>query len=144
MNLWIEAMPLLAQIERYRYLGQQLRLRANRFDVSGILMLFVSLGIIVFGAWLLHRYFGANGNRIINRPRALFSELCKAHQLSWNCRHLLRVLAQQQALLCPSELFLRPDLFDAELLQGTLRGRREEIESLRDRIFGTRLESLAD
>ncbi len=143
MNLWIEVTPLLAQMGRFQHMARQFK-SANRFDASAVFMLFATLGIIVFGAWMLHRYFGASGNRIINRPRALFSELCKAHQLSWNCRHLLRALAQQQALLCPSELFLRPDLFDAELLQGALKKRREEIESLRDRIFGTRLESLAD
>ena len=94
--------------------------------------------------WLASRRAGARERRGFNSPRALFGELCRGHGLKWENRRLLWRLARAQQLTHPTQLFLEPDRFDLANLGPDLAAQHEQFALLRDAIFGTRIEHVAE
>jgi hypothetical protein len=91
----------------------------------------------VLAALLLAKWMARHDTtRRIYSPRALFRQLCKAHNLDWSSRRLLKRIAQSHGLAHPARLFLEPQRFALESLAPELADRAEQIEYLREQLFG--------
>ena len=132
---------LLAQSDdgRISELGQQFRQGGAGLDTTYLIVLIVALVATILVIGVFAHFLGLREAIGLNRPRALFSELCKAHELDRTSRRLLRSLASWHRLAAPARLFVEPERFDAASLGQPLRVRQAELERLRDRLFGRRL-----
>jgi hypothetical protein len=70
-----------------------------------------------------------------NSPPRLFSELCRAHKLTWSNRRLLKQLAAARDLKCAATLFVEPDYFDLTNLPSELKPAAHELRQLRHKLF---------
>jgi hypothetical protein len=70
-----------------------------------------------------------------NSPPRLFSQLCRAHKLTWANRRLLKHLATARDLKCAATLFVEPDHFDLTNLPPALKSSAHELRQLRHKLF---------
>ncbi|QDU88642.1 hypothetical protein Pla175_20220 [Pirellulimonas nuda] len=70
-----------------------------------------------------------------NRPLALLRELCRAHRLSHADRQLLAQVVEECGLICPAEIFVRPDLLAPDRYGSAPAAVRTRIAGLRQRLF---------
>jgi hypothetical protein len=70
-----------------------------------------------------------------NRPARLFADLCRAHNLNWSSRRLLKHLAAARDLKCPATLFVEPEYFDMANIPPALKASASEVRQLRHRLF---------
>ena len=70
-----------------------------------------------------------------NSPPRLFSELCRAHQLTRSNRRLLKQLAAARNLKSAATLFVEPEYFDLTILPPALKPSAQELRQLRHRLF---------
>jgi hypothetical protein len=70
-----------------------------------------------------------------DRPPRLFTELCRAHRLSWSNRRLLKHLAIASGLKSPAMLFVEPEYFDMANVPPTLKASAAELRQLRHKLF---------
>ena len=68
-------------------------------------------------------------------PPRLFSDLCRAHRLSWANRRLLKQLATARGLASPAVLFVEPEYFDMTNVPAALKGNVAELRTLRHTLF---------
>jgi hypothetical protein len=68
-------------------------------------------------------------------PPRLFADLCRAHQLNWSNRRLLKYLAAARGLKCPATLFVEPDYFDMTNVPAALKPSANELRQLRHKLF---------
>jgi len=129
--------PVLAQT-RASEMGDYFR-QGSGFDSTHIAILVGVLVALVVGAWAVARFFNLRDKNGYRSARALFRELCRAHQLKFRSRLLLQSLAKAHGLQQPSLLFVEPDRFDSEQIPGRLARRRHNLEQIRDQIFGRSL-----
>jgi hypothetical protein len=70
-----------------------------------------------------------------DRPPRLFSDLCRAHRLSWSSRRLLKHLAVARGLKSPAMLFVEPEYFDMTNVPPALKASAVELRQLRHKLF---------
>jgi hypothetical protein len=70
-----------------------------------------------------------------NSPPRLFSELCRAHKLTWSNRRLLKQLAAARDLKSAATLFVEPEYFDLTNLPPALKPSAQELRRLRHNLF---------
>lgn len=134
---WLTYHLVLAQTSRLRAMGSGVRGNRARMDGQEILIWLLVLAIIVAAVYVLYKYAESQGpSRSFYRRRSLLGSLAKAHGLDWRTRRLLKRLARAHRLRYAGELFLRPDCFDTIRLGAKLAPFANEIESLRERLFG--------
>ena len=115
----------------------------GRFDherpVFDITYLWIILGILalLIGATVVAYWSSQRGKSDYDTDShtSLFRELCRAHQLSFASRRLLKRLAAARGITEPARLFLEPNHFEAAHLPDDLQYRAREISRLRDRLF---------
>ncbi len=125
----------LAAADSFTHMGQRFQRHHSSWQVSHLLLLLFLILAAVIGAWLLSRYVRRRSGEC-NCPRALFAQLCHAHGLGWSARRLLSQLAGARGLSDPAQLFVEPQHFGADHVDGVLRPRKTELIVLRDTIFG--------
>jgi hypothetical protein len=106
--------------------------------LENVLLLVLFVLVITGGVWLaiiLKR--GWPGNWAPHHPHNLFVTLCHAHKLDRNQQRLLLLLAQWHRLPQPSAIFVEPELFDASRLGQQFAPHLSQVQSLRQRLFGT-------
>ncbi len=130
------AVIVLAQQSRWRSLGRGVRGKSSNFDTGDIVIALSVLAGIAVAIWLLANLLDRNDRRRrYNRPRALFRDLCRVHDLNYGRRRLLRQIARWQRLRQPARLFLEPERFEPGNLSPRLRLRTEQVTALRDKLF---------
>ena len=103
---------LLADREKFRYMGENFRGEQARVDTHDVLLALLCLAALVFALWLLSAYVARREKaRRTYSPRGLFQRLCQAHGLDRASRKKLWQLAQQERLEHPAQLFLEPERF---------------------------------
>ena len=143
---WNLPIWLLAQRSRWERLGdgfrgQRTRLDTNEAYVSLAIMGVLLIGLVGLGVYALRR----DENRPTNSPWKLFGELCRAHQLTWRERSLLKRMARVHQLQQPAEVFLEPRYFDASSLPASLERHRHQILDLfRKLMDASQLEEVFD
>jgi hypothetical protein len=120
--------PLLAQRGP---LVEQIRLRSTT-DLSSFLSALVLVLAVIGIVLLTKRCVAESERRRTSSPRALFRELCRAHQLSWSDRQLLLKLAAWHALPDPALLFIEPARFQ---VAAGLDDYRERLAQLQRQLF---------
>ena len=127
---------LLAQRSNWSRMGDRFSGAHAKFDVGELItiaLLCVGAVALIWGLhWLAKRQEGWLSRP---NPRRLFRELCKAHQLKRHDRTLLSQLAEATDVGQPSELFLRPDLFEADGLPGELQNWATDLERIARTLF---------
>lgn len=131
-------MTLSTELILTTYLAPAISLIAqSRFAQSGVSMttLLIGAGVLIgLGAvgWVAYQQFNPKNKK--DCPKALFRQLCKAHQLDWSEKALLTKLAQRHQLETPAEIFLTPACFevgDARANQALL----QQIDDLKEKLF---------
>lgn len=128
---------LLADGNPFSHMGRNFRGGSGRLafgELAVLLVILVAIGGIV---WLLVRHFNARDRVGYRSPRALFQELCQAHQLDRPQRQALKRLARQQQLGQPARLFLEPERLAEQCLHQSSPDARRMLQSLRSRLFGS-------
>ena len=72
-----------------------------------------------------------------DNPPELFRELCRAHELNWSTRRLLKRLAAEWELTSPALLFVEPERFNTARLPAEWREHAPQLEHLRKQLFET-------
>ena len=105
------------------------------------------LGVLVFavvivgGAFAVRQWWTTTATY---RMHLLFRQLCEAHQLSGRDRRRLARLALAHRLSNPSEIFVRPELFDEGGGLENMHSREwSALMVLRDRLFARRIDAAA-
>lgn len=128
--LWdLNAAILLGQ-GRVGNLRKQFR-NGTDFELKHMVIVLAVLVVIGVVAWLIARYVKYRETNGV--PGALFRELCRAHQLDWGSRQLLKGLASHHGIT-PASLFVQPTRFD-DLEQGPLKACAEQVRALREKLF---------
>jgi hypothetical protein len=125
---------LLAQLSRWKRMGDGLRGPGTRIEMSEVL--FFSLGLALIGVivWLVARWRKRNDmSQRCDDPWKLFRELCQRHDLNRADRRLLQNLVVARRLQQPAELFVTPAAFDPVNLPDNLN--EQNLRNLRSRLF---------
>ena len=141
MNRLIEITPLLGEVARHHQMGERFRRGGEGINPMTAVLLSAALAVLLVAIVWISKTIDARQRKGYCSPRALFRELCSAHRLNRSSRHLLRRLARHHQLADPASVFVEPKLFDLEDAGSMPAARRDELISLRDRIFGTRLKT---
>jgi hypothetical protein len=129
------AAALWAQVNPVTSMGSHFRKGSENLTTQDLLILLAVVLAIGGSLWFLSRAIYGRKRRTLNNPRALFRELCRAHQLDAATGRLLSELAQSKALAHPAVVFLDPKLF-ADPLGPHLQSRRDELAAVAQRLFG--------
>lgn len=127
---------LLAQMERFSGLRDRFSGPRARFGWEDALTAVVAIVAVSALLYLLNYCYSRYANRQnYNSPASLFRELCKAHRLDRQARHLLWRVARWQRLSHPARLFLEPERFEPINLSPELEQHSAELFELRGRLF---------
>jgi len=114
---------------------------AARPGLLPVAILVVVLLILGVAVWLFSRWMNQRHQGGYNSPRAMFNELCGAHDLDYNSRRVLKRLAKFHGFSQPARIFLEPGRFDSHNVSTAINEDPEFIEKLRDDIFGRELQN---
>ncbi len=92
---------------------------------------------LVAGMWAISRLLGLRRRGGYNSPWRLFADLCKAHNLNWSERWLLRRVARHQGLRDPGRLFLEAERWEENNLGPAFVLEYPRLKALQTRILGT-------
>ncbi len=124
---------LLGQAEAYRHMGRRFRSGGATLEVGDVL---VGATLLLGPLLLILLYFFVQRVRVKSQqasPRALFFELCQAHELEWRTRWKLWRLARRLQISPPARLFVDPAPWERLSSGAPAQGLdREEIVRLRD------------
>lgn len=136
MSSLIPPYILLAQLSRWRRLGDDFRQAGGSFEFSDCLP-YLAGGLLcaAFIAIVVAVRRRLDFNRPCNDPQKLFRELSLAHGLDRPSQILLRQLAQVFQLSQPAEVFVTPQAFATERLPAQLQAEATRIAELRQRLF---------
>jgi hypothetical protein len=126
---------LLADRNIYRDLGSGFRAKRETFQYSDLIAWIIVATLVIAALIFLARVIARREKQIFSSPRALFRELCKAHNLDLANRRLLRRIARAAGLRQPARLFLEPQRFEPTTLPQALRSQWPAIEALRAKLF---------
>jgi hypothetical protein len=121
---------VLAAVPRARRVGNSV--------LVGMVLLALAVGVW----WGFNRCKQRYGQASGNSPRRLFAALCRAHKLDRGQQRILMLIVQWNHLPQPAEVFLRPDLFDADHLGAKFATQFAQIQKLRLQLFGTEAKPL--
>jgi len=110
---------------------------------TGDLALYLSAALLAAALLILAVFLIIRRRRAkrLPNPRRLFKELCRAHRLDRLSRRRLWRLARTACPEQPARMFLEPEKLDFRLCQRKLQMSRDEVVSLRRKLFN---EPLAD
>ncbi|HEX4149514.1 MAG TPA: hypothetical protein VHY20_11020 [Pirellulales bacterium] len=131
----IDSVVLLADFEVVRNMGHRFQGKNAQLHLDDLFMLLAIVLAVVVAGWFLSRVAQRERRRRTNSPRALFQELCQAHQLDRRSRKLLWRLAKHQELGHPASLFIDPRRFAPGQLPELPPGQLKRLESLRVKLF---------
>lgn len=143
-SYWIVAQGILAQEifgqgvlaqGHYVHMGRRFRHGSQGMDATEFTMfvaILVAVGILAI--WL-SRFLNRKQQPGYTSTRALFGDLCRAHQLKWSSRRLLNRLAAAHEV-APCQLFLEPKRFEPEHLTDGLERYKRDFASLKESLFG--------
>jgi hypothetical protein len=138
---WSFHPALLADQERFRALGQNLRGR-TQLTLTECLLGIACLAAIVLAVWIVAQLVSqSEKKRTIHHPRRLFRALCRQHQIGIRGRRALWQLAQSAQLPQHAMIFVRPDLLDNRLGSASSRRQQALYAQLRETLFGTAADS---
>lgn len=127
---------LLADRSLLRDMGSGFRdKRENQGGSDMLLWIGIVVGVFLAIALVAHFVARRDKRQIFNSPRGLFRALCRAHQLDFASRRLLRWIARDQQIEPPARLFLEPEQFEPENMSPALNARAAQILALRKRLF---------
>ncbi len=132
--LLAERFVLLAGEGHFVHMGERFR-QGSGIDFHQVVLLLALLAVVVGVIWLLSRHIQRKEAAGYNQPRALFRELCRAHELDWSDRRLLLQVAHLQRITNPTWLFVQPELWNVDRLEGGLESQRARVAALRDKLF---------
>ena len=141
MNRLVEVQLLLGELGRYQHMGERFRRGGGGMSTTTAMLLLAALAVVLVAVVWISKSIDARQRKGYCSPRALFRELCHAHGLDRAGRSLLRKVARYHQLDHPASIFVEPTLFDPKDVGPGLAAKGGELESLRDRLFGTRLKS---
>lgn len=143
MNSISYSAVLLAE-KTFRGFGDGLRGDGASLDSSDIFVGIVILVLAVVGIAVLQRLVARqDSSRRYNSPRALFGELCKAHELDRKERAFLKRVAAYQRLKQPALIFVEPDRLKPARLSRQQRTQLPLAKSLYKRLFADLLTATA-
>lgn len=125
---------LAAANRKSTQIGQRVDGSGSGFGLYAILISMVAIGLLGLTIYLLFRWRRMRADLPYHNARALFHELCGAHQLSSADRRLLRDMAEWHELPTPALLFVEPDRFDVPEMIADLQG-DESLTRLKSRLF---------
>jgi hypothetical protein len=100
-----------------------------------LLALLIAVAVVA-GLWAASRLLGLRRRRRgYHNPWQLFRDLCKAHQLNWSDRWLLRRVARHQNLRDPGRLFLESERWEEQALGPAFALEFARLRALREQIF---------
>jgi len=126
---------LVADFEVVRNMGHRFQGKNAQLHMDDLFMLLAIVLAVIIAGWLLTRVARHERKRRTNSPKALFQELCQAHQLDRQSRNLLIRLAKHQNLSHPASLFIDPRRFAPGQLPGLPPAQLRRLESLRAQLF---------
>jgi hypothetical protein len=126
---------LLADRNVFRDMGSGFRTKRATFQYSDLIAWIIVAALLIAALAFLARVVARREKQTFSSPRALFRELCKAHDLDLASRRLLRRLARAAAIRQPARLFLEPQRFEPTALSADLRAQWPAIEALRAKLF---------
>ncbi len=127
---------LLAQMRRWRRLGDGLRGSGRRVEFSELLPYLIGLAIIALGIWAVVQWIKRNDtSQPCDDPWKLFRELCQAHDLNSSQGRLLRKLVEAWKMEQPAKIFVTPMAFEPASLPPSLQAEAQQLRGLRARLF---------
>ena len=137
MSGWFADAVLLADHERFRTLGENLRQRRAGLSLTELLLGIACLAALLLAVWIVaHLLSRPKRVRVIHHPRKLFRALCRSHAIGFWSRQALWQLAESANLPQPAVIFVRPDLLEAKLQSVSNRRQHARYAQLRDKLFG--------
>lgn len=136
-NAALAVAPLLADAETpFEHLGAHFRGDRVRLGADDLAIVALGVVAVAFAAWLLTRCLSRQ-DRLgrFNHPRKLFRALCRAHQLDWRSRLLLRQLVRSQRIEPPALIFVDSRYLAPERIDARLASQSARIDWLRERLF---------
>jgi hypothetical protein len=140
---WIETFLLLAQ-SRLSAAGIGSRRGLPTVEATTVLFLAAAVILGIFIACVVWGFARRVARRDNSSPHVLFHELCRAHQIGWSDRRLLRDLASYHELPHAAGLFVEPQRLAASGLDPALTDRAPEILRLQARLFGRESSELSE
>jgi hypothetical protein len=128
----------------WKHMGSKFKGEEAKLHAGDIIVIALIAGIVILGAWALTRFLARQDRlRRFNSPDALFNALCQAHGFNVAERKLLLAHARQQGLEAPGRLFLEPECFEVPPHSEFTSEEKQQLESLRFRLFGDGLDNPA-
>lgn len=111
---------LAAGNHRLSHMGSRFRDQSSSRDVQGVLIFLLAACVIGVVAWALVAANQRWKNRVVDSPRGLFKELCRAHGLTRADRSFLEEIAEWFSLTDPIQLFVDPSLLRSPEMRAAL------------------------
>lgn len=128
---------LLAQRSRWERLGDSFSGEEAELSSQEILLLIAMAVCALLGLWLLRRLAGEQSLLAArDRPKRLFRDLCRAHQLSRTERAALRQFGESHFPDDAARIFLAPELFEGRHLPPDGLLTEKWLSAMRARLFG--------
>jgi hypothetical protein len=126
---------LIAEHTRSEVFREGFRSRGATGNADVLLGLLI-VAALVAGMWAISRLLGLRRRGGYNSPGRLFTDLCKAHNLNWSERWLLRRVARHQGLHDPGRLFLEAEHWEEKNLGTAFVLEYPRLQALQTRILG--------
>lgn len=111
---------LAESLNRFSALGSRFRESNSDMRFASLAATLTGFAVFAVAMWLAARWYTRWTTRVINNPRSLFRELCRAHRLHRAHRRLLLQMAQWHGLSDPVQLFLDPQRFQSPEMHAAL------------------------
>ncbi len=135
---------LWAESEVFRGMGSAFRGRRAVLTRSDALVwVGIVLAVVVAFVVLSRLMMRQERRRRYHSPRALFKQLCKAHNIQRAERSLLLKLAQFRQVELPTQLFFESQHFDPQTLDNRFHDDLPRLAELRTTLFGEAQEPAA-
>jgi hypothetical protein len=134
MTLWLFAQPGRMD-ELVRQMADGFREKPAEVNWSGMLVGLAAATAVLMVWWVAARWLPEGHRRPAGGPRRLFFTLCRAHGLTWREYWLVWRVARRQKLDQPAKLFLEPERWRPERLEGFEPNHLASLRRLQDRLF---------
>ncbi|MDP6469066.1 MAG: hypothetical protein QF918_15060 [Pirellulaceae bacterium] len=125
---------LIAQ-GRVSNLGDRFQNGGGGLDWMTMFFVVAGLAFAIVLVWMVSCHLRLRESGGYHNHRSLFRELCRAHRLCWPDRRLLIVVARQQGVVVPARLFVEPERFEPERLEGLRKRQRLRAAKLHETLF---------
>ena len=132
----IRSIILLGDFDVVRNMGHRFHGKEAQLGMDDLFIGLAILLAVITLAWILSRFARRQDIHVrSNSPRALFRELCAAHNLERQDRGLLKRLAKHHQLAHPAMLFLEAARFEPAAIPAGMASQTARVEKLRERLF---------